>query len=116
MTRRKLTAKRVRELLDCDPIIGTLTWKFRPDGPRQWNTKYAGKPAGTCIGNDGYARIRIDSKPRAEPNGNRDDRYSEIWQIFHGDVPVTMTGAIFFTTELLDRLQAAGVPALRPEA
>jgi hypothetical protein len=62
MTHRKLTAKRVRELLDCDPIIGTLTWKFRPDGPRQWNTKYAGKPAGTCIGNDGYARIRIDSK------------------------------------------------------
>ena len=59
---RRLTAKRVRQLLDCDPIIGTLTWKFRPDGPRQWNTKYAGKPAGTCIGNDGYARIRIDSK------------------------------------------------------
>jgi hypothetical protein len=59
---RKLTAARVRELLDCDPEAGTLIWKFRPTGPRQWNTKYAGKPAGTCIGNDGYARIRIDRK------------------------------------------------------
>jgi hypothetical protein len=62
MIARRLTAKRVHELLDCDPKAGTLTWKFRPDGPRQWNTKYAGKPAGTCIGNDGYARIRIDGK------------------------------------------------------
>jgi hypothetical protein len=27
---RKLTAKRVRELLDCDPEAGTLRWKERP--------------------------------------------------------------------------------------
>lgn len=60
--RRKLTAKRVREVLDCDPKAGTPTWRHRPASPRQWNTKYAGKPAGTCIGNDGYARIRIDPK------------------------------------------------------
>jgi HNH endonuclease/AP2 domain len=59
---RKLTARRVRELLDCDPKTGMLTWRFRPDGPRQWNTRYVGKPAGTCIRPDGYAAIRIEGK------------------------------------------------------
>jgi Demerecviridae HNH endonuclease len=59
---RKLTARRVRELLDCDPEAGTLIWRLRPAGPRQWNTRYAGKPAGTRISNDGYALIRIDSR------------------------------------------------------
>jgi hypothetical protein len=28
--RRRLTAKRVRELLDCEPSTGTLRWKERP--------------------------------------------------------------------------------------
>jgi hypothetical protein len=60
---RKLSARLVRELLDCDPEAGTLTWRLRPGGPRKWNTRYAGKPAGTCISkDDGYARIRIDGK------------------------------------------------------
>jgi hypothetical protein len=30
---RKLTAERVRELLDCDPSTGTLRWKERPGNP-----------------------------------------------------------------------------------
>jgi hypothetical protein len=30
---RRLTAKRVRELLDCDPEAGTLRWKERPGNP-----------------------------------------------------------------------------------
>lgn len=62
MTRRRLTAARIRELLDCDPIAGTLTWRHRPTAPRQWNTRYAGKPAGTCTADDGYSRISIDHK------------------------------------------------------
>jgi hypothetical protein len=59
---RKLTARRVRELLDCDPEAGTLTWRFRPDGPRQWNTRYAGKKAGCLRKQDGYETVRIDGK------------------------------------------------------
>jgi hypothetical protein len=38
-------------------------------------------------------------EPRDEPNGNRDDRYGPIWQIFHGVmVRVTLTRASFPTT------------------
>jgi hypothetical protein len=59
---RRLTVKRVRELLDCNPETGTLTWRFRPDGPRQWNTRYAGKPAGCLRKIDGYETVRIDGK------------------------------------------------------
>jgi Demerecviridae HNH endonuclease len=59
---RKITAARVRQLLDCDPAVGILTWKFRPDGPRQWNTRYAGKRAGHLRKNDGYESVRIDGK------------------------------------------------------
>jgi hypothetical protein len=57
---RKLTAKRVRELLDCDPSTGTLTWKWRPDVPRRWNTRYAGKTAGCLRKTDGYLTVRVD--------------------------------------------------------
>jgi hypothetical protein len=58
--RHKLTAKRVRELLDCDPLTGTLIWKARSDAPRQWNTRYAGKPAGCLRKKDGYLTVRVD--------------------------------------------------------
>ena len=40
----KLTAKRVRKLMDHNPETGTLTWKARPGVPRQWNTRYAVRP------------------------------------------------------------------------
>jgi len=56
----KLTAKRVRKLMDHNPETGTLTWKARPGVPRQWNTRYAGKPAGCLRKRDGYLTVRID--------------------------------------------------------
>jgi hypothetical protein len=61
MTQRKLTARRVRELLDCNPEAGTLTWRERP-GQKSFNTQHAGKPAGECIASDGYVRIKIDGR------------------------------------------------------
>jgi hypothetical protein len=39
--RGKLTAKRVRELLDCDPSTGILTWRERA-GLKSFNTRLAG--------------------------------------------------------------------------
>jgi hypothetical protein len=58
MTRRKLTAKRVRELLDCDPEAGTLRWKERPRNP-SFNAQWAGKLAGSLDPSNGYLRLMI---------------------------------------------------------
>jgi hypothetical protein len=59
--RPKLTAGRVRELLDCDPELGTLRWRERsghPDFNRQW----AGKFAGGLDPSTGYLRLMIDCR------------------------------------------------------
>jgi HNH endonuclease len=58
---RKLTAKRVRQLLDCDPAAGTLTWRERP-GDTRFNKRFAGKRAGSLDPKTGYLRVRIDRK------------------------------------------------------
>jgi hypothetical protein len=58
----KLTVERLREALNYDPETGVLTWRPRPVGRsqhRSWNTKYAGKPAGTLVQN-GYLHVVID--------------------------------------------------------
>lgn len=57
--------EQLRELLLCDPENGTLTWKVRPGTDRctkWWNTRYAGKPAMTAIGNHGYHFGNIHNK------------------------------------------------------
>jgi hypothetical protein len=55
--RHNPTAQRVRELLDCDPETGTLTWRPRPDCPA---FKFAGRRAGTFDRSTGYRRVMID--------------------------------------------------------
>jgi hypothetical protein len=60
-SRRKLTAARVRELLDCDPEAGTLTWRARP-GDIRFNKRFAGKVAGSVDPSTGYLRIKIERK------------------------------------------------------
>jgi Demerecviridae HNH endonuclease len=57
--RRKLTAARVRELLDCDPQRGILTWRERPGNP-SFNAQWAGKLAGSIDPTTGYLRVMID--------------------------------------------------------
>jgi hypothetical protein len=59
---RKLTARRVRELLDCTPETGELRWRSRPDAPQRWNTRYAGRPTGLSIDSGGYAGLQIEGK------------------------------------------------------
>jgi hypothetical protein len=58
---RHLTAKRVRELLDCDPEAGTLRWKERPGNP-SFNAQWAGKLAGSLDPSNGYLRLTIDGR------------------------------------------------------
>jgi hypothetical protein len=57
----KLTAKRVREVLDCDPSTGTLRWRERPGHP-DFNARLAGKPAGKLDPTNGYLRLMIDGR------------------------------------------------------
>jgi hypothetical protein len=77
-TRRRLTAKRVRELLDCDPAAGTLTWRPRPGHP-VFNARWAGKLAGEIDPSYGYVRVTID--------GKRYLAHRLIWMHEHGWLP-----------------------------
>jgi len=54
------TAEQVRRMLDYDPKTGILTWRHRSEHPRRWNSRYAGKPAGTK-GKTGYVYIELRS-------------------------------------------------------
>lgn len=46
----------LRQLLRYDPQTGKLFWLPRADGPRalQWNARYAGQEAFTCVSKYGY--------------------------------------------------------------
>ena len=52
-----LTAEQLRAILEYDPETGIFVWRHRADCPKEWNTRYAGKPAGTVVGV--YRRILI---------------------------------------------------------
>jgi len=44
-----------------DIETGVLTWKRREDVPAEWNTRFAGKPAGT-LRPDGYTSVSINGR------------------------------------------------------
>lgn len=56
-----ITAAFVASVLAYSPTTGTFLWKFNPDRPRKWNSRYAGRAAGTTT-HDGYIRIQIGNK------------------------------------------------------
>lgn len=65
-----LSQDTLRQLLDYDPITGTLVWKHRANHwfssdriAKSWNTRYAGKEAFTAINSDGYKTGSILGKP-----------------------------------------------------
>src|SRR5262249_14466090 len=69
---QKLTATRVRELLDYDPDSGWLTWRTPRNGTR------IGARAGS-LKSDGYRRIKIDGTNYAE--------HRVIWLLVTGRWP-----------------------------
>jgi hypothetical protein len=54
-----LTAEFVRSILDYDPNTGVFRWRVRADRAKNWNTRNAGKVAGTTHP-DGYILIQIE--------------------------------------------------------
>lgn len=54
-----LSASVVREALIYDPETGLFTWRYRPEREGRWNTRFAGKPAGSTKA-EGRVVIRLD--------------------------------------------------------
>lgn len=54
------SAEYVREALHYDPETGLFTWRHRSDRERNWNSRWAGKPAGAF--SNGYIYIQIDGR------------------------------------------------------
>jgi hypothetical protein len=82
---KALDAEYVRSRLDCDPVAGTMTWlpksileKETRRANKIWNTRYAGKPAGT-ISHYGYVVIAI--------GGGIYGLHRLLWLHVHGEWP-----------------------------
>ena len=58
------TLDQVKTALNYDPLTGVFLWKERPSLPKEWNTRWAGKPAGynSPRPNGGFTQtcIRLD--------------------------------------------------------
>lgn len=80
--RQQFTAPMLRDRLDYNPDTGFCSWRERPleqftgqRAWRTWNTRYAGKRAGS-VQNNGYRKIAIDGYPYTE--------HRIIWLLVHG--------------------------------
>jgi hypothetical protein len=77
------TADEIRALLDYDPLTGAFTWRHREGesrGARYFNTRFAGKPAGT-VSSDGYLMILLGGIPRSA--------HRLAWLVVTGNWPET---------------------------
>lgn len=73
-----ITADLVRSILDYCPETGKFIWRVRSDVRKEWNTKHAGKEAGT-LDPAGYIRIKIyDQRVMA---------HRLAWLHYHGEYP-----------------------------
>jgi hypothetical protein len=76
--KRLPTQAEILALLDYCPIRGVLTWRRRDAARPEWNSRYAGKYAGTPH-NMGYVSVRI--------YGVRYLAHRIIWVLLHGSPP-----------------------------
>lgn len=86
MKTQEMDAATAREFLDYDPETGGLTWKQRQASwfpnkgiHKMWNTKWAGKPALSCTGLNGYKIGSILDK--------RYYAHRIAWLIHYGEFP-----------------------------
>jgi hypothetical protein len=61
MNKPIITQEEVKKLLDYNPETGNLIWKRRDCAPASWNTKFAGKIAGSMTLANGYMKIGINN-------------------------------------------------------
>jgi HNH endonuclease/AP2 domain len=54
----KLTAERARAIFSYDKSTGIIRWRENPERAKNWNTRFAGKPAGCLF--DGRIQIRFE--------------------------------------------------------
>ena len=73
------TPEYVRSILSYDRETGALTWKYRPDMRKCWNTRYAGKVAFTTDHGVGYRQGSI--------NGKNYFAHRVAWAIYYGEWP-----------------------------
>lgn len=66
-------------LLSLDESTGLLTWRFRPDARKEWNSKFSGQPAFCSKHNQGYLRGAIDNVSYLT--------HRVVWKMMHGDEP-----------------------------
>jgi len=76
-----ITQDYLQSILDYDPENGVFTWKTRSDARPCWNTRHAGRRAGTAH-NAGYRQIGINGKPELE--------HRLAWVYVHGGQPPAM--------------------------
>lgn len=89
--RNDLTGEHLRHVLDYDEKTGILSWRYNPIRPKAWNTRFAGKPAGSPCGPNGTIQIRVD----------------DVLYLAHRLIFVWMTGA--WPTAVIDHIN--GDPA-----
>ena len=70
----------LRKLLRYEPETGKLFWLPRPEGPNNWNARYANKEALTATNSNGYKGGRIYAKGYKA--------YRVIWAIVYNAWPV----------------------------
>lgn len=80
---KTIEADKLRSALDYDPDTGVFTWKTRQKRNKTWNTKFAGKVAGS-LDNRGYWVIRLDDDD-GSPQLYQSHRLAWVW--VHGAWP-----------------------------
>ena len=68
----------LRRIFDYDHETGQLLWRQRDDKRKAWNSRLAGKPAGTK-GERGYIRTNLEHKTVAV--------HRIIWKLAYGEIP-----------------------------
>ena len=73
-----ITQSEIAASFDYDPLTGILRWKYRADRQKRWNTRWAGKEAGSPD-KDGYLDVPL--------NGRRCKAHRLIWTLMTGAIP-----------------------------